>query len=1412
MKKSFLSLLLAIFSYVLVAQNHPTYTAKDIDGFDKAAAWKEAQARSQKPAEQKEVFESLIKKFIQGKQSGTQVINSTQNFGLSYDASANKTIINLTPSNAYCPNADFGNANFSNWQGDTYTNSLGTLWSSFTPAWVPGIVTMGNNNPAQPAVSWSAGTPKPNRHTIMSIPPTVNNPPAGCVGWDSIAVNMNHLSDIPFVPSYASGVTCRLGNANNDYETERLVYTMNVGIQNSQFTYYYAVVLYDGGHAIGEQPFFKVTMRDQSGNIIAGCGQYQIDASTVGTDTSFHRASQYSSFNNTWTDGYLAGGAPNPSWWYSVYYKKWTTVGVDLTAYIGQNVTVEFQTGDCIYGGHWGYAYIDANCGPTQIPVNMCAGNTVQQLLGPPGYISYQWYGPNSTTLAIAAPNGVNDTLFVNNGNVGDTYYLTAISANGCTTYVQATLQFSSVGISLTNSTPSCPGGSSGTAAVVPIGSPGPYSYTWQNSASVFVGNTNPCTGLAPGTYSVHVTAPNCGAYDTTVVVGIAPPITQSATKNFCGSAAYLVVPAAGATNIQWYNSSGVAIPGSQGSNDTLLVANATNGQVYAVTYISSGCIDSLRITLTQVPGGTLGHTISNTCIGLTTGAATVTLNTAQPAPYNYSMTGPGVNQVYTGVNQTSYTLPNLGFGTYTVTAYDGMCFYADLFKIDTIPIPVYLTVAPKSLCKNDSAYISYSFGGAPPTQCQLSSSSCTNPQALYVGPANVVGNSSFSYPTPFGNFYTKMRAQYIYTAAELGAAGISAGKINSITFSCTQINGAIAYPNFNVSLGCTAQTTYSVFPTQNDLINGLTNVYSAASYNVVLGANLFTFAQAYEWDGVSNLVVEVCFEFPGQYNYTLNCVVDCSTSTVYPSLTVVSDTDPTCGTLTATGFYWPSSAQQRPTATFGWCSSVATPNMYTYNLSPSTGLIGTLNPPAVTIIQPQATTTYTFTTTSIAGGCSKKDTFTISVIKPFNINMPPNAAFCSNMSATTVQATFTDINTGAPVQEQATWAGAGISANNGFGSATFNPATSGVGPHLLILTAGGQCMMKDSVIYTVSLWQSGLINPIGPFCVYDNSVQIQAASSGGVWTGPVGVTGVFSPNTAGVSSNLTPPYHFIKYVVNGGTPCPDSSSIQVQVFAKPLVDFTVDTTQGCEPSVAILFTPNVTPPGGTFNWNFGNGQTSTSSSPFNVYSIPGTYSPKLNYVDPNGCKDAVTKTGLIIVHPQPHASFYANPGNTTILEPKINFINTSTGVGNAWYWNIAGLMTTTIKNPNYEFGAPGLYQISLLVTNQFGCKDSVIEFVKIDPDNVIYVPNAFTPNYDGRNDIFKAEAFGVYETESFKMVIFNRWGQKLFESGDINKGWDGALKSGGDIMQEDVYVWEINYKDISGKQHIKTGNVSLIK
>jgi gliding motility-associated-like protein len=113
----------------------------------------------------------------------------------------------------------------------------------------------------------------------------------------------------------------------------------------------------------------------------------------------------------------------------------------------------------------------------------------------------------------------------------------------------------------------------------------------------------------------------------------------------------------------------------------------------------------------------------------------------------------------------------------------------------------------------------------------------------------------------------------------------------------------------------------------------------------------------------------------------------------------------------------------------------------------------------------------------------------------------------------------------------------------------------------------------------------------------------------------------------------------------------------------------------------------------------------------------------------------------------------------------------------------------------------------TLIVQNSYGCSDTTQRLVVIDPNYVIYVPNAFTPNGDGLNDIFQAKGFYITK---FDMQIFDRWGEQIFTSNDINKGWDGTIK--GKIIENSVYVWKVVVVDAKKKRHDLTGHVTLMK
>jgi hypothetical protein len=245
-----------------------------------------------------------------------------------------------------CLNADFELGNFTGWQG-----MRGVCCPINTP--IMGI---------------AAG-----RHTIMS-----GN------GTDPRTCNQ-----VPVVCPWGGNFSARLGNANIFNQAEALMYTFTVTPNSTLFTYSYAVVFEDPGHIDEEQPRFE-TRVIVGGNSIP-CTEYTVTA-----------ASNLPGFQTC--PGIDSQGDP-----ILITFRNWTTVGVDLTPYIGQPVTVEFRTGDCDLGGHFGYAYIDAiSCQPMEIELNYCVGDTAAVLTAPPGFQSYNWSTGETTQTITIDPNDYN--------------------------------------------------------------------------------------------------------------------------------------------------------------------------------------------------------------------------------------------------------------------------------------------------------------------------------------------------------------------------------------------------------------------------------------------------------------------------------------------------------------------------------------------------------------------------------------------------------------------------------------------------------------------------------------------------------------------------------------------------------------------------------------------------------------------------------------------------------------------------------------------------------------------------------------------------------------------------------------------------------------------------------------------
>jgi gliding motility-associated-like protein len=337
--------------------------------------------------------------------------------------------------------------------------------------------------------------------------------------------------------------------------------------------------------------------------------------------------------------------------------------------------------------------------------------------------------------------------------------------------------------------------------------------------------------------------------------------------------------------------------------------------------------------------------------------------------------------------------------------------------------------------------------------------------------------------------------------------------------------------------------------------------------------------------------------------------------------------------------------------------------------------------------------------------------------------------------------------------------------------------------------------------------------------CIGD-STKLTATGSGGNG-GPYTYT--WSPALIGTGNVVTvKPSVTTTYTVtikdNCGTPAA-LDSIKVTINASPVVKFSGGPLSGCTP-VKTNFKDSSSVTGGvitSWKWDFGDGSQSDSKDPTHIFSTTGTttsvYSVTLTVKSSNGCISVLKKDKLIHVYPMPVANFDA-PFSTSILNPVVHFTNNSVGAI-SWDWDFGDSLCVPANNvstqfsPNHTYSDIGRYYVKLFVKNSGGCTDSAFHWIDIDPQFVIFIPNAFTPNGDGDNDVFYAK--GEYIND-FEMRIFDRWGNMIYYADNINKPWNGKKNNVGEIEQQDVYVYQITIKDNKDKRHKYVGTVTLVK
>ncbi|MCH8318859.1 MAG: gliding motility-associated C-terminal domain-containing protein, partial [Bacteroidetes bacterium] len=234
-----------------------------------------------------------------------------------------------------------------------------------------------------------------------------------------------------------------------------------------------------------------------------------------------------------------------------------------------------------------------------------------------------------------------------------------------------------------------------------------------------------------------------------------------------------------------------------------------------------------------------------------------------------------------------------------------------------------------------------------------------------------------------------------------------------------------------------------------------------------------------------------------------------------------------------------------------------------------------------------------------------------------------------------------------------------------------------------------------------------------------------------------------------------------------------------------------------------------------SWNWDFGDGAASTGLYSSHAYSDTGEFTVSLTVTTDNGCSGSATDT----VQAPPTAEFALAPTVTVLSNPLIIFTDASSNDVISWQWDFgdpdSDSNSSTIQNPMHIYGSEqgdtGVYYILLTVENANGCRDTITHSVWIQGEYFIFTPNAFTPdNKDGDNDVFIPKGIGI--ENDFQMFIYDRWGNLIYETNDINKPWDGRANGGREIAPQDVYVWVVHVRDNLRKKHRYIGHVTLIR
>ncbi|MBS1651215.1 MAG: gliding motility-associated C-terminal domain-containing protein [Bacteroidetes bacterium] len=980
------------------------------------------------------------------------------------------------------------------------------------------------------------------------------------------------------------------------------------------------------------------------------------------------------------------------------------------------------------------------------------------------------------------------------------TYTVNVKDATGCNTG-SAVVNVTTISANTitANSASYCSGGSANLTAT------GASTFTWSpgTGLNTTIGANVVANPASTTIYTISSTnSLGCTSTATTqVTVNLNPTLTIS-TSTVCVGQPLNVNLSTNAASVQWsgpsaYSSSSASniISGAQLSNSGSYSATVTS--VAGCTASSSGLNSVLSVPVPSISSNSPVCANGNLNLNASGG---VTYNWSGPNSFNSTSQSATITNVTTAAS-----------GVYTLTAFAGICSASTTANIliNSLPVPTASNNGP--ICASQAANFTATGGtsyvwtgpssfGSISQNPSISSSSVTNTGTYTVTVTDVNGCVSSAttaivvnpLPNPSATGATVCIGQNFSINAAGGAtynwAGpnsfTSASASNSFSNAASNLNGAYSV-TVTSAQGCNNYTVanVSVLPLPNPIISSNSPVCVNGNLNLTASGGV-----TYMWVGPNGFnstlqnptINNVTMSANG--NYTLIASTGACTAQTSSSITInplpiitTSNSGPVCETKSIT---------------------LSASGGTAYAWSGPSGFNSTSQNPIITSSNINQTGVYTVIVTNSFNCVSSS---TLSLV----INANPIAIVTTNTVCLGSPLTLT-VSGGSSYN----WFGP-----SGFVSTSANPLIPSVtaasaGFYSVVVTSANTCTSISGS--NVGYYNLPIITATnsGAACL-GNAVTLSAAG-GNIysWAGPYNfvsnqaITG-FTANS--LSYNGT--YTVTAADQNG---CSGKAITQVTIFPLPNGSLSSSSNNNCVPFCTNLHLISSSANNASITnvqWYSPNGGVLNGTTVNQCFGAPGSFIYSATMTDANGCSNNGTFT--INAYPKPIANFTWSPEKPLEKTGVAQFTDGSNGgtmVGWSWYFNDNTLFSNQ-QNPSYIFQDPGAYPIVLVVKNQYGCSDTTIKIVNVQEDYGLYIPNAFTPNDDGLNDIFEPEGYGIRD---YKLYVFDRWGEMLFYSNSFKSGWDGSFN--GQRCKNDVYVWKIILTNSFGKIIEKTGHVTLMK